>query len=95
MIFTVSMDHTVFLLSSAEEHWDRTHDAREAMIGGVAHSGRVIFAAAAPDGRGVLRLRALRAAAAKGDGHHPRASPSCSMRFSSACCCCCCRCCCG
>jgi RND superfamily putative drug exporter len=47
MIFAISMDYTVFLLSSAKEHWDRSHDAREAMVGGLAHSGRVIFAAAA------------------------------------------------
>lgn len=47
MIFAISMDYTVFLLSSAREHWDRSHDAREAMIGGVAHSGRTIFAAGA------------------------------------------------
>jgi RND superfamily putative drug exporter len=47
MVFAISMDYTVFLLSSAKEHWDRSHDAREAMVGGVAHSGRVIFAAAA------------------------------------------------
>ena len=47
MVFAISMDYTVFLLSSAKEHWDRTHDAKEAMVGGVAHSGRVIFAAAA------------------------------------------------
>jgi len=47
MIFAISMDYTVFLLSSAREHWDRSHDPREALIGGVAHSGRVIFAAAA------------------------------------------------
>ena len=47
MIFAISMDYTVFLLSSAKEHWDRSHDAREAAVGGVAHSGRVIFAAAA------------------------------------------------
>jgi RND superfamily putative drug exporter len=47
MIFAISMDYSVFLLSSAKEHWDRTHDAREAMVGGVAHSGRVVFAAAA------------------------------------------------
>ena len=47
MIFAISMDYTVFLLSSAKEHWDRTGEAREAMIGGLAHSGRVIFAAAA------------------------------------------------
>jgi putative drug exporter of the RND superfamily len=46
MVFAISMDYTVFLLSSAKEHWDRSHDAREAMVGGVAHSGRVIFAAA-------------------------------------------------
>ncbi|MGE5857259.1 MAG: MMPL family transporter, partial [Solirubrobacterales bacterium] len=47
MIFAISMDYTVFLLSSAKEHWDRSHDAKEAMVGGVAHSGRVIFAAGA------------------------------------------------
>jgi RND superfamily putative drug exporter len=47
MIFAISMDYTVFLLSSAKEHWDRTNDPREAMIGGLAHSGRVIFAAGA------------------------------------------------
>jgi RND superfamily putative drug exporter len=47
MIFAISMDYTVFLLSAAKEHWDHTHDAREAMVRGVAHSGRVIFAAGA------------------------------------------------
>jgi RND superfamily putative drug exporter len=46
MIFAISMDYTVFLLSSAKEHFDRTGDPREAMIGGLAHSGRTIFAAA-------------------------------------------------
>ena len=47
MIFAISMDYTVFLLSSAKEHWDRSHDPHEATVGGLAHSGRVIFAAAA------------------------------------------------
>src|SRR5215208_6634285 len=47
MIFAISMDYTVFLLSSAKEHWEWTHDAKEAMVGGLAHSGRVIFAAGA------------------------------------------------
>jgi RND superfamily putative drug exporter len=47
MIFAISMDYTLFLLSSAKEHWDRTHNPKEAMIGGLAHSGRVIFAAGA------------------------------------------------
>ena len=47
MVFAISMDYTVFLLSSAKEHWDRTKDPEEAMVGGLAHSGRVVFAAAA------------------------------------------------
>ena len=47
MIFAISMDYTVFLLSAAKEHWDHTHDPRQAMVGGLAHSGRVIFAAGA------------------------------------------------
>ena len=46
MIFAISMDYTVFLLASAKEHWDRSGDAKEAAINGVAHSGRTIFAAA-------------------------------------------------
>jgi RND superfamily putative drug exporter len=45
MIFAISMDYTVFLLSSAKEHWDREQDARKAMVAGLAHSGRVINAA--------------------------------------------------
>jgi RND superfamily putative drug exporter len=47
MIFAISMDYTLFLLSSAKEHWDRAHDPKVAAIDGLAHSGRVIFAAAA------------------------------------------------
>jgi putative drug exporter of the RND superfamily len=47
MIFAISMDYTVFLLASAKERWDRSHDPREAMVGGLAQSGRVIFAAGA------------------------------------------------
>jgi RND superfamily putative drug exporter len=47
MIFAISMDYSVFLLSSAKEHFERSGDPKEAMVGGMAHSGRVIFAAAA------------------------------------------------
>lgn len=47
MIFAISMDYTVFLLSAAKERWDQTGDAREAMVGGLRASGRVVFAAAA------------------------------------------------
>jgi RND superfamily putative drug exporter len=47
MIFAIAMDYTVFLLASAKEHWDKSGDVREAAVGGLAHSGRTIFAAAA------------------------------------------------
>ncbi len=47
MIFAISMDYTVFLLSSAKEHYEHSGDPKDAMVNGVAHSGRVIFAAAA------------------------------------------------
>ena len=47
MIFAIAMDYTVFLLSSAREHWEASGDAKQAMVGGLAHSGRVILAAGA------------------------------------------------
>jgi RND superfamily putative drug exporter len=47
MIFAIAMDYTVFLLASAKEHFEKSGDPREAMVGAVAHSGRVIFAAGA------------------------------------------------
>ena len=48
MIFAISMDYTVFLLASAKEHWEQSGgDPKEAMVGGMADAGRVIFAAGA------------------------------------------------
>src|SRR5579859_169434 len=48
MVFAIAMDYTVFLLSSAKEHWSRSGgNPKVAMVGGMAHSGRVIFAARA------------------------------------------------
>jgi RND superfamily putative drug exporter len=47
MIFAIAMDYTVFLLASAKEHYERSKDVKDAMTGAMAHSGRVIFAAAA------------------------------------------------
>ncbi|HSK32722.1 MAG TPA: MMPL family transporter [Propionicimonas sp.] len=47
MIFAIAMDYTVFLLASAKEHYEHSGDAKEAMVGSLAHSGRVIFAAGA------------------------------------------------
>ena len=73
MIFAISMDYTVFLLVVREGALGPLAATRsEAMVGGVAHSGRVIFAAGGGDGRGLLHVRPLRAAAAEGDGRHPR-----------------------
>jgi RND superfamily putative drug exporter len=48
MVFAISMDYTVFLLSSAKERWIGSRgDAKDAMVGGMAQTGRVIFAGAA------------------------------------------------
>jgi RND superfamily putative drug exporter len=47
MIFAIAMDYTVFLLSSSREHWEASRDPKEAMVAGLAHSGRVILAAGA------------------------------------------------
>ncbi|MGV9661483.1 MMPL family transporter [Nocardia niigatensis] len=47
MIFAIAMDYTVFLLATAKEHYERSGDPAVAHIDGVAHSGRVIAAAAA------------------------------------------------
>ena len=47
MIFAIAMDYTVFLLASAKEHYELSGDPKEAMVGALAHSGRVIFAAGA------------------------------------------------
>lgn len=35
------------MLSSAREHWEESGSAKQAMIGGLAHSGRVVLAAGA------------------------------------------------
>lgn len=47
MIFAVAMDYTVFLLATVKEHHEKTGDACLAVTEGMAHSGRIIFAAAA------------------------------------------------
>ncbi|MDG3011672.1 MMPL family transporter [Rhodococcus sp. D2-41] len=47
MIFAIAMDYTVFLLATAKEHYEKTGDPQIAKVDGLAHSGRVILAAAA------------------------------------------------
>lgn len=47
MVFAISMDYTVFLLSSARESWEKSRDPREAMVTALADTGPVISAAGA------------------------------------------------
>ena len=47
MIFAIAMDYTVFLLATAKEHHEKTQSSKHAVIEGMTHSGRIIFAAAA------------------------------------------------
>jgi RND superfamily putative drug exporter len=46
MLFGLSMDYEVFLLSRMREEWDKTHDNVRAVAGGLQHTGRIITAAA-------------------------------------------------
>jgi RND superfamily putative drug exporter len=47
IVFGLSMDYEVFLMSRIHEEWERTHDANESVTRGLALTGRVITAAAA------------------------------------------------
>ena len=46
ILFGLSMDYEVFLMSRMKEIWDSTHDPRQSVILGVATTGRVITTAA-------------------------------------------------
>jgi RND superfamily putative drug exporter len=46
ILFGLSMDYEVFLMTHIKEAWERTGDNRKAVIDGVAHTGRVITSAA-------------------------------------------------
>jgi RND superfamily putative drug exporter len=47
ILFGLSMDYEVFLLTQIKEHFEETGDARAAVVQGVANTGRVITSAAA------------------------------------------------
>ena len=47
ILFGLSMDYEVFLLSRVREDWLRTGDAHGSVVRGLSHTGRVISAAAA------------------------------------------------
>ena len=46
MLFGLSMDYEVFLLSRIREEWDKRHDNEHAIAFGLEHTGRIITAAA-------------------------------------------------
>ena len=46
ILFGLSMDYEVFLMTHIKEAWERTRDNTAAVIDGVAHTGRVITSAA-------------------------------------------------
>ena len=47
IVFGLSMDYEVFLLSRVKEEWNRTHDSHLSVANGLAATARVISAAAA------------------------------------------------
>jgi RND superfamily putative drug exporter len=46
MLFGLSMDYEIFLLTRMREEWDRHHDNERAVVYGLEHTGRIITAAA-------------------------------------------------
>ena len=46
ILFGLSMDYEVFLLSRIKEEWDRTGDNRASVAHGLARTGRIITGAA-------------------------------------------------
>jgi len=46
ILFGLSMDYEVFLMTHIKEAWERTRDNHRAVVEGVAHTGRVITSAA-------------------------------------------------
>jgi len=47
VVFGLSMDYEVFLISRVREEWVRHHDATQSVADGIAFTGKVISAAAA------------------------------------------------
>ncbi len=46
ILFGLSMDYEVFLMTQIREHWQESHDNRESVVQGLANTGRVITSAA-------------------------------------------------
>jgi uncharacterized membrane protein YdfJ with MMPL/SSD domain len=46
VLFGITMDYAVFMLTRMHERWNRTHDNRESIVTGVTRTGRIIASAA-------------------------------------------------
>ena len=46
ILFGITMDYAVFMLTRTHERWNRTHDNRESIITGITRTGRIIASAA-------------------------------------------------
>jgi RND superfamily putative drug exporter len=46
ILFGITMDYAVFMLTRTHERWNRTHDNRESLVTGVTRTGRIIASAA-------------------------------------------------
>ena len=88
IVFGLSMDYEVFLLSRIREEWHRTGDSHRSVADGLAATARVITAAAAimvfVFGSFILEIDRDRQA----DGRRAWRRRSCSTPPSSACCWC-------
>jgi len=46
VLFGITMDYAVFMLTRMHEHWNRTGDNRESVVTGLVRTGRIIVSAA-------------------------------------------------
>jgi RND superfamily putative drug exporter len=46
ILFGITMDYAVFMLTRTHERWNRTHDNRDSIITGLTRTGRIIVSAA-------------------------------------------------
>ena len=76
VLFGLSMDYHVFLLSRIRERYGQTGDNRDAIVHGVGSTGRIITGAALHHHRRVQRLRSRRPRDVPADGVRRRRRPA-------------------
>ena len=86
VLFGLSMDYEVFLLSRMKEAWDRTGDNRTAVASGLERSGRIVTSAApiVVARGGLVRVRGRRAHQGAGPGRGHRGGARRDRRAGAA-----------